>query len=307
MLSSGRGSSTACCGERERRIMRSFKTALVQMNSGRDVGPNIETTCRLVREARGAGAELILTPENTTMVEPKRAHILEKACTEAEHPAIPAFRLLAAETGAWLLIGSLTIKLDERACANRSFLFSPAGEIVARYDKIHMFDVDLPNGESYRESATFRPGTRAVVADLPFGRLGLSICYDLRFAYLYRSLAHSGASFLAVPAAFTVPTGQAHWHVLLRARAIETGCYVLAPAQVGEHAEGRRTYGHSLVVSPWGEILAEGGEEPGIILAEIDPARVEEARRMVPALHHDRDYAKAGRGRTRPKLTAAGD
>lgn len=287
--------------------MRSFKTALIQMNSGREVGPNIDIACRLVREARGQGAELILTPENTTMVEPKRALILEKAKTEAEHPAIPAFRTLAAETGAWLLIGSLTIKIDERACANRSFLFSPAGEIVARYDKIHMFDVDLADGESYRESATFRPGARAVVADLPFGRLGLTICYDLRFAYLYRSLAHAGASFLSVPAAFTVPTGRAHWHVLLRARAIETGCYVFAPAQCGEHADGRKTYGHSLVVSPWGEILAEGGEEPGVILADIDPAKVEEARRMVPALQHDRDFAKPGQGRAKPRLSAAGD
>jgi predicted amidohydrolase len=287
--------------------MRIFKAALVQMNSGRELGPYIDIACRLVREARGQGAELIMTPENTTMVEPKRASILEKARTEAEHPAIPAFRSLAAETGAWLLIGSLTVKLDERSCANRSILFSPAGEIVARYDKIHMFDVDLPNGESYRESATFRPGGRAVVADLPFGRLGLSICYDVRFAYLYRSLAQAGASFLSVPAAFTVPTGRAHWHVLLRARAIETGCFVFAPAQCGEHAEGRKTYGHSLVISPWGEILAEGGEEPGIVLAEIDPAKVEEARRMVPALHHDRDFAKPGQGRAKPRLTAAGD
>lgn len=287
--------------------MRSFKVALVQMNSGREIGPNIDAASRLVRDARGAGAELIVTPENTTMIEPKRALILEKARTEAEHPAIPAFKSLAAEIGAWLLIGSMTIKLDERACANRSFLFSPAGEIVARYDKIHMFDVDLADGESYRESATFRPGSRAVVAGLPFGRFGLSICYDLRFAYLYRTLAQAGASFLAVPAAFTVPTGRAHWHVLLRARAIETGCYVFAPAQCGEHAEGRRTYGHSLVVSPWGEILAEGGEKPGVILAEIDPAKVEEARAMVPALRHDRDFTKPAQARAKPRLTAAGN
>jgi deaminated glutathione amidase len=286
--------------------MRHFKVALIQMNSGREVGPNIDMASRLVRDARGAGAELILTPENTTMIEPKRASILEKARGEAEHPAIPAFRLLAAETGAWLLIGSITVKLDEQSCANRSILFSPAGEIVARYDKIHMFDVDLENGESYRESASFRPGTRAVVADMPFGRMGLSICYDLRFAYLYRVLAQSGASFLTVPAAFTVPTGRAHWHVLLRARAIETGCYVFAPAQCGEHAEGRRTYGHSLVVSPWGEILAEGGEEPGVIFAEIDPAKVEEARRMVPALQHDREFVKPGQVPAKPRLTAAG-
>ncbi|MCI0429854.1 MAG: carbon-nitrogen hydrolase family protein [Rhodospirillales bacterium] len=286
--------------------MRSFKVALVQMNSGREVAPNIDAASHLIREARGAGAELILTPENTTMVEPKRALILEKAKSETEHPAIPAFQALAAETGAWLLIGSLSIKLDEQACANRSFLFSPAGEIIARYDKIHMFDVDLANSESYRESTTFRPGARAVVADLPYGRIGLTVCYDLRFAYLYRALAQAGASYLTVPAAFTVPTGRAHWHVLLRARAIETGCYVFAPAQCGEHAEGRRTYGHSLVVAPWGEILAEAGEEPGVILAEIDPVKVEEARRMVPALQHDRDFSKPAAVRRKPRLTAAG-
>jgi deaminated glutathione amidase len=304
--SSGKESSTDCCKEFESQMHR-FKVALVQMNAGREIGPNIDAASRLIREARGAGAELILTPENTSFIEQSRSLILEKARTEPEHPAIPAFKLLAAETGAWLLIGSLTIKLDDRSCANRSFLFSPAGEIVARYDKIHMFDVDLADGESYRESATFRPGAKAVVADLPYGRLGLSICYDLRFAHLYRALAQAGASFLSVPAAFTVPTGRAHWHVLLRARAIETGCYVFAPAQCGEHAESRRTYGHSLVVSPWGEIIAEGGEEPGIIMAEIEPAKVEEARRMVPALQHDREFSKPAHQRVKPRLTAAGE
>ena len=287
--------------------MRTFKVALVQMTSDREVEPNIETASRMIREARGAGAELILTPENTSMIEPHRKLILEKAKEESDHPAIPAFRALAAETGAWLLIGSLTIKLDEVSCANRCYLFSPAGEIVARYDKIHMFDVDLAGGESYRESATFRPGNRAVVADLPFGRLGLTICYDLRFPYLYRALAQAGASFLSVPAAFTVPTGRAHWHVLLRARAIETGCFVLAPAQCGTHAEGRRTYGHSLVVSPWGEVLADGGEEPGLVLAEIDPAKVEEARRMVPALTHDRAFTGPAESTLRKRLSAAGE
>jgi predicted amidohydrolase len=287
--------------------MRTFKVALVQMTSDREVEPNIETASRMIREARGAGAELILTPENTSMIEPHRKLILEKAKEESDHPAIPAFRALAAETGAWLLIGSLTIKLDEVSCANRCYLFSPAGEIVARYDKIHMFDVDLADGESYRESASFRSGNRAVIADLPFGRLGLTICYDLRFPYLYRALAQAGASFLSVPAAFTVPTGRAHWHVLLRARAIETGCFVLAPAQCGTHAEGRRTYGHSLVVSPWGEVLADGGEEPGLVLAEIDPAKVEEARRMVPALTHDRAFTGPAEPTLRKRLSAAGE
>ncbi len=188
----------------------------------------------------------------------------------------------------WLLIGSLSIKLEPTKAANRSFLFDPQGRIAARYDKIHMFDVEIPDGQSYRESATFRPGEEAVTADLPWGKLGLSICYDMRFPYLYRSLAHAGASFLAVPAAFTEFTGRAHWHVLLRARAIETGCFVFAPAQCGTHVADRRTYGHSLVVAPWGEVLADAGEEPGVITAHIDPARVTEARRMVPALSHDK-------------------
>ncbi len=251
---------------------------------------NVETASRLVREARRAGAEFIVTPENTTCIEPIREQALAKAQAEASHPAIPAFRALAAETGAWLLIGSLTIRLDATTCANRSFLFSPQGQIAARYDKIHMFDVDLANKESYRESATFRPGRQAVTADLPWGRLGLTICYDMRFAYLYRALAKAGSSFLSVPSAFTRPTGQAHWHVLLRARAIETGSFVFAAAQTGVHAEGRKTYGHSLIVAPWGEVLADAGEDVGFITASIDPAKVSEARSMVPALKHDRDF-----------------
>ena len=271
-------------------MSKPFAVACVQLNSGRDIGSNVETTSRLVREARKAGADFILTPENTTSIEPDRELALARAHGEESHPAIPAFQALAAETGAWLLIGSLTIKLDAATCANRSFLFGPKGQIVARYDKIHMFDVDLADGERYRESATFRPGRQAVIADLPWGRLGLTICYDLRFAYLYRALAQAGASFLSVPAAFTRPTGQAHWHVLLRARAIETGCFVFAPAQTGEHAEGRKTYGHSLIVAPWGEVLADAGEDVGFIIARVDPAKVAEARAMVPALRHDREF-----------------
>jgi predicted amidohydrolase len=268
-----------------------FKVACVQLNAGRELAPNIAAASKLIREAKAAGAEFILTPENTGIIEPKRPLLLEKAQPEADHPGVPAFQALAAELGVWLLIGSMAIKLDATTCANRSFLFDPQGRIAARYDKIHMFDVDLANGETYRESANFRPGERAVVADLPWGKLGLTVCYDVRFAYLYRALAQAGASFLTVPAAFTRPTGQAHWHVLLRARAIETGCYVFAPAQCGEHAEGRRTYGHSLIVAPWGEVLADGGEEVGIIYADVDPAKVAEARGMVPALRHDRRFA----------------
>ncbi|HEY2112025.1 MAG TPA: carbon-nitrogen hydrolase family protein, partial [Dongiaceae bacterium] len=191
----------------------------------------------------------------------------------------------------WVHVGSLALRVSPDRAANRSFLIAPDGEIAARYDKIHMFDVDLANVERYRESAAFRPGHQAVTADLPWGRLGLTICYDLRFAYLYRALAKAGAGFISIPAAFTRPTGQAHWHVLMRARAIETGCFVFAPAQTGEHAEGRKTYGHSLIVAPWGEVLADGGEEVGFITARIDPAKIAEARGMVPALTHDRGFS----------------
>jgi predicted amidohydrolase len=270
-----------------------FTVACLQLNSGPEIGPNIEATAELVRAARRAGAEFILTPENTTCMQSKRELTLARAEPESRHPAIPAFGALAAEEGAWLLIGSLTIKLDDKTCANCSFLFDPEGHVAARYDKIHMFDVDLANGERYRESATFRHGQQAVTADLPWGRLGLTICYDLRFPYLYRALAKAGAGFLAIPSAFTRPTGQAHWHVLMRARAIETGCFVFAPAQTGEHAGGRKTYGHSLIVAPWGEVLADAGEEVGFITARIDPAKIAEARGMVPSLTHDRGFSPA--------------
>jgi deaminated glutathione amidase len=199
---------------------------------------------------------------------------------------------LARELGAHLLLGSVVVKIDDATLANRSFLIRPDGAIAERYDKIHMFDVDLPNGERYRESAVFRPGERAVTAVLPWGILGMTVCYDLRFPYLYRALAHAGADFLGIPSAFTVPTGRAHWHVLMRARAIETGCFVFAPAQWGEHANGRKTYGHSLIVAPWGEVLAEAEDGVGFIVAEIDPAKVLEARRQVPSLSHDRAFAQ---------------
>ena len=268
-----------------------FKVACVQLNAARDIAPNVAAASALIREAKAKGAQFILTPENTGMIEPRRPLLLEKAKPEAEHPAIPAFSALVAELGVWLLVGSLQIKLDAATCANRSFLFDDRGRVAARYDKIHMFDVDLKGGESYRESKTFRPGERAVVADTPWGKVGLTVCYDLRFAYLYRTLAQAGAGFLTVPSAFTVPTGQAHWQTLLRARAIETGSFVFAPAQCGEHAEGRKTYGHSLILAPWGEVLADAGDEPGVITADIDPAKVDEARSMIPALTHDRRFS----------------
>jgi deaminated glutathione amidase len=270
----------------------SFTVACVQLNSGREIAANIEIAAAQVRRARDAGAELIMTPEVSDMIEPKRSLRLEKARDEASHPMLASWRELARETGAHLLLGSLMLRMPgEERLLNRSFLIAPDGNIMARYDKIHMFDVDLPGGESYRESAVFRPGDAAVLAPLPWGVLGMTVCYDLRFPLLYRALAQAGADFLTVPSAFTVPTGRAHWHVLLRARAIENGCFVFAPAQSGEHAEGRRTYGHSLIVAPWGEILAEAQDGVGFITAAIDPGEIEKARRAVPSLRHDRPFA----------------
>ncbi|MCW5770872.1 MAG: carbon-nitrogen hydrolase family protein [Rhodospirillaceae bacterium] len=268
-----------------------FKAACVQVTAGRDLLPNIEKAVRLGREARAAGADFITFPENATMIEPVAAEALRKAPVEAEHPAIPAFAALARETGAWVLAGSLSVRAAADRYANRSYLFDGSGAVVARYDKLHLFDVDLPGGERYRESERIVPGDRAVLAPTPWGPLGMTICYDVRFPQLYRALAKAGAFMFTVPAAFTVPTGLAHWHVLNRARAIECGAFVVAAAQWGTHAEGRRTFGHSLIVDPWGEILAEGGEAEGVIVAEIDPAKSAEARRRIPALRHDRDFA----------------
>jgi predicted amidohydrolase len=253
-----------------------------------------------VRRARDGGADFIMTPENTGLTEPVGKLRREKARDEANHPVLAALREVAQETGVWLLIGSLAVDLSrepgtaegEQRLANRSYLVDPGGAVMARYDKIHMFDVDLAGGESYRESNAFRPGGRAVLAETPWGVLGMTVCYDLRFPHLYRGLAQAGADFLAIPSAFTVPTGKAHWHVLLRARAIENGCFVFAPAQSGEHAEGRRTYGHSLIVDPWGEVLADAGEGVGIVSAHIDLAAIAKARRMVPSLQHDRPFTK---------------
>lgn len=275
--------------------MTSFTVACIQTNSGREIAPNIAAVSELVRGARARGADLITMPENVTMLEPK-GHLLRQKASPVDadgngHPALDAFRELAAETGAWLVVGSLMVKLegDGDMVANRSYLLDGKGAIKAWYDKIHMFDVDLGGGESYRESAVYEPGDAAVVAPTPWGNLGMTVCYDVRFAALYRALAQAGADFLTVPAAFTRTTGKAHWHVLLRARAIETGCYVFAPAQCGTHAEGRETYGHSLIIDPWGEVLADGGEDVGITMAEIDPAKVADVRRRVPSLNHDRD------------------
>ena len=276
-----------------------FTAACVQFTAARDYEPNIRTVSELVRRARDGGADLVLTPENTGLMEPIGRLRREKARDEANHPVLTALREVARQTGAWLLLGSIAVDISrepgvaegERRLANRSYLIDAAGAVVAHYDKIHMFDVDLAGGESYRESNAFRPGDRAVLASTPWGVLGMTVCYDLRFPQLYRALAQAGADFLAIPSAFTAPTGRAHWHVLLRARAIENGSFVFAPAQCGEHAEGRRTYGHSLIVDPWGEVMADGGEQIGIVSARIDTGRIAEARQMVPSLRHDRAFA----------------
>ena len=267
-----------------------FRAACVQMRTGLAVETNIAAASRLIRDAKSAGAQLVATPEMTSLFEAESDALFAKVKPQDDDAALKAFRALARELALWLLIGSLPIKGAERQCANRSFLIDPKGQVAAAYDKIHMFDVDLPSGESYRESRRYVAGDKAVVAPLPWGNLGITICYDMRFPGLYRTLAKAGAEILTMPSAFTVPTGKAHWHVLLRARAIECECFVLAAAQGGKHDNGRETYGHSLIVSPWGEILAEGGTEPGVIFADIDLAKVGEARGRVPSLQHDRPF-----------------
>ena len=275
----------------------SFTASCLQFTAGPDSEPNLRVVSDLIRRGRDAGADFIVTPEASNFIESGRRR-REKARREADDPFLAGMRAMAQETGAWLLIGSLVIDpagepdapAGEARLANRSFLIDPGGGIVARYDKIHMFDIDLPDGESYRESNAYRPGGGSVVVETPWGRIGMSVCYDVRFPHLYRALAQAGADFLTVPSVFTVPTGNAHWHVLLRARAIENGCFVFAPAQWGEHTAGRRSYGHSLIVDPWGEVLADAGEGVGTVSARIDVARIAEVRRMVPSLQHDRAF-----------------
>lgn len=270
--------------------MTIVNAACVQMRSGTDVAPNIAAASALIREAAARGAEFIATPEMTNLLDIRPGMARAKVRREAEDESLPVLRALAAELGVTLLIGSLAIALEEdERFANRSFLIGPDGGIIARYDKIHMFDVEVGDGQTYQESRAYRPGTEAVLSAAPFGRVGLSVCYDVRFPHLYRRLAQSGADILAIPAAFTRVTGEAHWHVLVRARAIETGCFVMAPAQGGKHEDGRETFGHSLIVSPWGEVLAEAdGAEPGIILARIDLAQVAKARGRIPSLRNDK-------------------
>jgi len=267
-----------------------FKAAMIQMRSGLAPAANLEACVRMIGEAKTVGADYVQTPEMTNIMELKRERLFAGIVEEAADTSLATLRELARKLAIYVHVGSFAIKLSAEKAANRSFLIAPSGEIAARYDKIHMFDVDLAGGESYRESRNYRPGEQAVLCDLPWGRLGLTVCYDLRFPALYRALAEAGASMLAIPSAFTQQTGEAHWHVLNRARAIENGCFVFAAAQGGKHENGRETFGHSLIVDPWGRILAEGGAEPGVVMAEIDLAEVAKARARIPSLQHGRRF-----------------
>ena len=267
------------------------RVACVQMCSSRDVDKNIAGACALVREAAAKGAQLIATPEMTSLIEARRSAMLAKTMPEKDDAAMAAFAALAAEHAVYILAGSLAIKVAPDRLANRSVLFGPDGAVLARYDKVHMFDVDLPGGETYRESRTYQAGTRAVVCQTGSGAIGMTICYDMRFGRLYRALARAGAQIITVPSAFTRITGTAHWHVLLRARAIETGCFIVAPAQTGVHESGRETYGHSLVVSPWGKIIMDGAKATGVHIVDMDLDECAAARRKVPALHHTRAFS----------------
>jgi len=267
-----------------------FRVGLIQMRSCRTPQANMDAAAKLIGEAKTGGADYVQTPEMTNIMEASREKLFAAIVPEENDATLATFRELARALGIFVHVGSLAVKASADKAVNRSFLIDRRGDIVARYDKIHMFDVDLKGGESYRESRSYRPGELAVLSDLPWGRLGLTICYDLRFPALYRALAEAGATFLAIPSAFTRQTGEAHWHVLMRARAIENGSFVFAAAQGGDHENGRATFGHSLVVDPWGRVIAEGGTEPGVVFADIDPAEVATARARVPSLQHGRRF-----------------
>jgi predicted amidohydrolase len=270
--------------------MTTFTAACIQNNALNNIDDNLPIVRDLVREAASLKADFIALPECVSLMEPDNKALRAKVPEERDHPFIPMYEEEARNSGAWILGGTLAVKVDDGRIANRLYLFNPAGQITATYDKIHMFDVDLGGGEFYKESATYAPGDKAVVTELPWGSLGMSICYDIRFAYLYRKLAQAGAEILCAPAAFTKITGEAHWHILQRARAIETGSFVISPGLCGVHAEGRETYGHSVIIDPWGEVLADGGPDVGVVTAEIDLTKVSEARSKVPALTHDREF-----------------
>ena len=272
----------------------SFRAACLQMNSGSDLAVNLVQLKQMVTEAAGNGAQFVLSPEYCLMMDGSGRVMREGAQPADGGTVLTELRHLVAQLKIWLLVGSLTLKTDEERIVNRSYLIAADGTIAATYDKIHMFDVTLPDGKVIRESSAYRPGEQAVIATTPWGRLGMTICYDVRFPHLYRALAQQGAEFLSVPSSFQRQTGKVHWHTLLKSRAIENAAYVLAPAMCGDHPGNRQTYGHALIVDPWGEVLADAGEEPGIIYADIDPARVAKIRSMMPSLQHDRPYTVVG-------------
>lgn len=267
-----------------------YTTACIQVNAQADMQENIAKASRFIREAQKEGAVCVALPENVALMAHNAEELIANSYESEEHPALRAFQSLAAELQIELLIGSLAVKLpNSNKLANRSFYLGNDGTIIAQYDKIHLYDVDVKGGERHQESARYQGGNQAVLVERPWATIGMTICYDLRFPYLYRQLAKAGAEVLTVPSAFTYTTGQAHWHVLLRARAIETGSFVIAPAQVGSHPANRRTYGHSLIIDPWGEVLADAGDAEGWIVAELDLNRVKQVRTSLPSLQHDRD------------------
>ncbi len=272
--------------------MSSFVAAAIQLRSGRTIAENVEAAAELITAAARDGASYVQTPEMTHLLESSRASLMEKIALEEDDLGVRTFQALARDLKIFLHIGSLAISLGGGKVANRAYLFSPDGALLSHYDKIHMFDVDLPNGESWRESSTYRPGKSSVIVDLPWLKLGMAVCYDIRFPAIFRAQAAAGAELLTAPAAFTRQTGQAHWHVLQRARAIENGAFVVSAAQGGKHEDGRETYGHSLIVAPWGEIIGElDHDNPGFVTAEIDPAKVTEARRRIPAIANEQSFS----------------
>lgn len=274
-----------------------MKIAVLQMTAGIDPAENAAALVQAVRDAREGGAEMLFTPEMSNLIDRNRARAAETIRSEGEDFVLAQLCAAATEHGLWVHLGSLAVKGDvpDGKWRNRAFVIAPDGSIAARYDKIHLFDVDLASGESWRESAVYEGGAQAVAVRLPTAILGLSICYDIRFSAVYSALSRAGADIIAVPAAFTVPTGQAHWHVLLRARAIENACFVVAAAQTGTHQDGRSTYGHSLVIDPWGDVLLDMGEEPGLGFADLDLARIAEVRNRVPVIANRRPVAEATR------------
>jgi predicted amidohydrolase len=282
----------------------SFKAACVQMRSTQNQEQNRDDAVRMIREAAAAGALFVQTPEMTNLVERSTTRLRAVVDVEDRHIVLAGLREAAREAKIWLHIGSLSVKVGEKV-ANRGYMIDPEGQIAARYDKIHLFDVDLPNGEKWRESATYTGGESASVVETPWGLVGMSICYDIRFPYLYRAEAEAGAFMLTAPACFTRQTGEAHWQVLQRARAIENGAFMISAAQAGTHEDGRETYGHSIIVDPWGRVLAEAEAEPGVIMAEIDLSLVADARQRIPTMQHTRPVTVTAYRAEKSRLDAA--